>query len=72
MSTPPSDQLLRAREVIVILGCCRSTLYRLVHQGVISPPCHIGRSARWRRSEIERHVAALKGQLAKPRRPRRA
>jgi len=60
--------LWTARALARQLGVARATVYRLVAEGRIPPPVHVGRSSRWRRREIEAWVNAGCPSLAQWRR----
>jgi excisionase family DNA binding protein len=51
--------LLRVREVAEILGVSVRTVWRLVSDGTLAQPVAIGRSKRWRRSDIDAFIASL-------------
>jgi predicted DNA-binding transcriptional regulator AlpA len=57
MKTPGTDDqpkalLLTDREAAALCGLGRSTWRRLQAGGKVPPPIHLGRSCRWRRSEL--------------------
>lgn len=56
-----SIELMKDREVAVMLSIAVSTVWEYANQGVIPRPMKIGCSTRWVRSEIE-HI--LKERLA--------
>ncbi|MFH1023506.1 MAG: helix-turn-helix domain-containing protein [Planctomycetota bacterium] len=45
--------LISDEELAAMLGCGRSTLWRLVSAGKAPTPVHLGGLTRWRRAEIE-------------------
>ena len=48
------DRLLRRREVEIITGLSRSSIYRLMKEGDFPRPVRVGPTAvRWRESDIE-------------------
>ena len=57
--TQPADRLLTRREVEVRAGLSRSSLYRLMRQGLFPEPIRVGvRAVRWPLSEIEAWIAS--------------
>lgn len=48
-----TDPLIRDTEAAFLLGCAKATFWRRVADGTIPPPIRIGRTSRWRKSEIE-------------------
>jgi prophage regulatory protein len=50
--------LLPRKAVSDMLGLPRSTLYRDVSRGMLTPPVKLGKSSRWPSNEIEAVVAA--------------
>lgn len=60
--TPPTTceagLLLSAADVGKLLGCGRSTVYRLLHAGALPRPVNLGNVQRWRRMEIVAWIAA--------------
>jgi len=55
----PSTLLLTAEQAAGLLGVARSHFYGLHSSGRLGPmPIHLGKSARWRRDELERWVAS--------------
>ena len=55
-TSPSKPLLLSVREVAAILGICERTVWRL-HDSNQMPQCiRLGRSVRWRRSDIEAWV----------------
>ena len=53
------DRLLTRREVEVRAGLSRSSLYRLMRQGLFPEPIRVGvRAVRWPSSEIETWLAS--------------
>lgn len=56
-----SDRLLALPEVCRELGGChRATVYRLVQEGELPPPCKIGARSAWPESEVAALVERLK------------
>jgi len=56
--------LVSAQEAAVLYGVSRSTFYELHAAGRIPMPIRlIGRCIRWRREEIEKHIAMSNGNL---------
>jgi predicted DNA-binding transcriptional regulator AlpA len=49
--------LLKDSEVAALLGLGRTTVWLYVSKGILPEPIKLGRSARWRRSEIEAVIA---------------
>lgn len=47
-----SQEILSAPEVALMLGCCRSQVYRLASKGHIPSWFMLGRSRRWVRQSI--------------------
>lgn len=53
-----NDQLLlKDTEVAALLGIGRTTVWLYVSKRILPEPIKLGRSARWRRSEIEAAIA---------------
>lgn len=50
------DRLMTADEVASILGQCRRSLYKNLSTGRMPQPVRIGRSVRWRQSDIQRFI----------------
>lgn len=48
----PTSDLIRAKEVAQLLGASVRQVWRLSSCGVLPPPISIGRSRRWRRTDI--------------------
>lgn len=65
-----SDRLLPLPEVCARLGGChRATVYRLVQDKELPPPCKLGTRSAWPESEVDALVEKLKaarnvGQIA--------
>ena len=56
----PNDRLLRREEVEARCGIARSTIYRLMNEGLFPQPLRIGgRTVRWLESEIIVWLASL-------------
>jgi excisionase family DNA binding protein len=51
------DQLLPVNDVAKRLAVSVPTVWRLSKSGDIPKPIHIGRSARWRASDLQKHLA---------------
>jgi len=64
----PVQQNLRAKDVQVLLGISRSTMYLLIQKKQLPSPIHLGRSSLWIASEIQAvidaKVAERDGELA--------
>jgi len=64
-TTPPQAPpftaalLLDVRGVAAFCSLSPATIWRLCQRGAFPAPLHIGRAARWRRSDVEAWVAAL-------------
>jgi predicted DNA-binding transcriptional regulator AlpA len=56
--TPPESLLIDRRALSRLLDRSRASIARDVSAGRIPSPVRIGRSTRWRRSEIEAWIAA--------------
>ena len=48
-----SDELIGPKAAAEALGCNARTLRRWKHEGKLPPPLLLGRTPKWRRSEIE-------------------
>ncbi|SFR98411.1 helix-turn-helix transcriptional regulator [Yoonia litorea] len=59
MRNQTEEKLLSVAQVAEILGLGVSTIWRQVKLGNIPEPGHIGRSARWRKSDIDNLVRDL-------------
>jgi prophage regulatory protein len=57
-STPAQDdRYLRAKEVYHLLGIGKSTLYKLISEGVFPKPTKLGtRTSVWRNSLVQAHI----------------
>ena len=56
------QQLLRRRDVEIMIGLSRSAIYALMDEGIFPRPIRIGkRAVAWRQSEIEEWMASRKG-----------
>ena len=64
-------QLLRVSEVAAMLGVHTRSVWRLASNGTIPRPVRLSlRLVRWRRADLERHLATLgDGQAARPPQP---
>ncbi len=54
--TPPAqdDRLLRAKEVCILLGISKSTLYKFISEGKFPKPRKLGtRTSAWRNSLVQ-------------------
>jgi excisionase family DNA binding protein len=63
-----SDQpvmLIRVNEVSALVSLSRSQVYKLIKRQEFPAPIRLGRSARWRRADVER--VALEGGWREPR-----
>lgn len=49
----PPSRLIGVKEVAQLLGACERTVWKLSSCGALPPPISIGRSRRWRRTDIE-------------------
>lgn len=47
------DKLLKIEEVLEILNIPKTSFYRYVKNGIVPPPVKIGRSSRWKSSDIQ-------------------
>ena len=47
------DKLLKIDEVLKILNIPKTSFYRYVKHGIVAKPLKIGRSARWKSSDIQ-------------------
>lgn len=62
--TPPAqdDRLLRAKEVCILLGISKSTLYKFISEGKFPKPTKLGtRTSVWRNSLVQ---AIIRGEEA--------
>ncbi|MCG3685927.1 helix-turn-helix transcriptional regulator [Aliarcobacter butzleri] len=50
------DKLLKIEEVLEILNIPKTSFYRYVKNGIIPQPVKIGRSSRWKTSEIQNFI----------------
>lgn len=66
--SPSPEPLLSPREVAALLGICRSTLYSLIHRGLLCKPVQVGGQSRWKREDVEK-VMNTPRRLRKPKRP---
>lgn len=56
-----SDRLLRLRDIIARVGMSKATIYRKIAQAEFPKPVSVGgQSVRWRESEIDGWMAALR------------
>ncbi|MGF1575009.1 MAG: helix-turn-helix transcriptional regulator [Cyanophyceae cyanobacterium] len=53
-----TDRLLTIKEVCVVLGISRSSVYNLLNSGKLLQPLHINKSTRWRLSDIQHFIEA--------------
>ena len=61
MSPTPADRLLSIQEVVAMVGLSRATIYDMIKRRQFPPPCRAGlRAARWRLSDVQKWIAALK------------
>lgn len=67
MSAIP-DSLLSAKQVASELGICRTTVYKLVHRGILPAPLAVGGLSKWQRADVEQ-IKDGPRRLRKPRRP---
>lgn len=59
------DRLLRLRDVVVLVGLAKATIYRKVAAGEFPRPVTVGKSSvRWRESDLARWVESLTQQAA--------
>jgi prophage regulatory protein len=49
-------ELIRIKDVSELVSVSRSHIYRQIEAGLFPPPVKIGRSSRWRRSDLDRLV----------------
>ncbi|MBY0587215.1 helix-turn-helix domain-containing protein [bacterium] len=56
LRTTPEPLLISARELAPLLGISVRTLWRLVAEGKVLAPVHLGGSTRWRLDEIRRWI----------------
>lgn len=62
MDMTPDDRFLRLREVMVMIGLARSTIYERITAGTFPRPLYVGeRSPRWRLSDILRWMSERMG-----------
>lgn len=52
------DRLMTTDEVAATLKQCKRTLYKNLSMGRMPEPVRIGRSVRWRASDIQGYIAA--------------
>lgn len=55
--TVPEPLLISAQELAPLLGISVRTLWRLVSEGKVVSPVHLGGSTRWRMDEVRRWIA---------------
>ena len=69
MQTTPqsksSDRLLRASEILQILGVSNATLWRLIQRGEFPRSIKLGRAARWEERDVRAFIATRKAQSEK-------
>ena len=53
-----TDLLLTDREVVSVLGCSRSTLWRWTQEGSFPKPMKFGGMSRWKSSDIDNFIAS--------------
>lgn len=54
-----TENLLRIKDVCATTGFCRSYIYSLMAQGIFPRPVGLGRSRRWRASEVQHFILSL-------------
>lgn len=52
------SEMMTSHEVAELLKVSRATIYRMARHGLFPKPQKFGRSARWKRTEIEAHIDA--------------
>ena len=62
---PNPDRLLPIGQVVNLTGFCRSFIYGKVAGGSFPPPVKIGRSSRWRQSQIAKWISEQGAPAAK-------
>jgi len=60
---PVSDQLLRLKQVEILTGFSRSYLYGRIADKTFPAPIKIGKSSRWRRTQVLRWIAEKSASL---------
>lgn len=53
----PADRLLTDKATAAIAGICSRQLHKLVASGRFPPPVRLGRSVRWRQSDVDAFIA---------------
>jgi prophage regulatory protein len=59
MKKEEMNVLLRMKDLKIVLGCCRATVYGQIKQGLLPKPIKLGeRMVVWSRDEINKIIAA--------------
>jgi len=59
MKEKDMNVLLRMRDLIIVLGLCKASIYQRIKQGFLPPPVQISkRAVAWPSREIEMIIAA--------------
>lgn len=53
------------KQLAELLNCSRTTAWEHTNRGLLPPPYRIGRCTRWKRSEVEESIRALRAQPVK-------
>ncbi|MFD2233164.1 helix-turn-helix transcriptional regulator [Phaeospirillum tilakii] len=54
-----AEKLIRIKDVVSQTGLGRSTVYKLIGEGLFPSPLHpVGRASAWPESEVQRWIAA--------------
>jgi len=48
------EKFITLQDVVQIVGFKKSTIYKMIKKGVFPPPIKIGRSSRWKLSNIKK------------------
>jgi predicted DNA-binding transcriptional regulator AlpA len=57
---PTGDKLFGVKAVAETFNICSRGVWRMVSRGELPQPVHVGRSARWFASDIERYMERLR------------
>lgn len=69
---PPAHldtDFITIHEVCRALSVSRTMVYKLIHQKILPPPCHFGRSSRWRWRDVRRLADRMRGRLGRSNNP---
>lgn len=57
----PREELLTVDEVAAIYKCCKRSVWNKVNKGALPAPVKWEGLTRWRRSDLNNHIAELAG-----------